>query len=135
MTKYFKIILFCTYIISMPAYTDSHHPQEFLQSIKGSKNEGMQIYQHYCANCHAQKPLIPLGAPRIGYEADWQFRLKQSMQLLYQHTDEGLNAMPARGGCFECTDHQLILAIVALVPKKDKKSLLKKLLADKKSTK
>ena len=84
-------------------------------------------------NCHAQKPIIPLGAPRIGEEDDWRLRLKQGIDVLFKHTNEGLNAMPPRGGCFECTDEQLFLAIVTIVPKKDKKVLLNALTAHKKN--
>lgn len=95
----------------------SHHPQLFLKEIAGSKNEGEQIVQHYCAMCHAEKPLIPLGAPAIGNSSAWGLRIKQGIDALFKHTDEGLNAMPARGGCFECTDKQLMLAIMAMLPK------------------
>lgn len=114
-------------------YADSHHPEEFLKSIEGKKNEGEQIYNHFCVNCHAKKPLISLGAPRIEEENDWKLRLKQGIDTLFQHTDEGMNGMPPRGGCFECTDKQLMLAIVTLVPKIDKKDVLNKLRAHKKS--
>lgn len=104
------------------AYAESHHPQDFLRSVNGSKNEGEQIYNHFCANCHALKPIIPVGAPRIGQEEDWKLRLKQGMNVLFTHTDEGLNAMPPRGGCFECTDEQLMLTITYMLPKQDSKS-------------
>jgi len=40
------------------------------------------------------------------------------MPVLLEHTSEGFGAMPARGGCFECTDEQLELAILAMLPKK-----------------
>jgi cytochrome c5 len=103
-------------LVQLPTYSETHHPQQFLQSISGAKNEGEQIYQHFCSNCHAIKPLISLGAPRIG-KADWSIRLKQGMKVLFKHTDEGLNAMPARGGCFECTDEQLLKAIQYMIPK------------------
>jgi len=33
---------------------------------------------------------------------------------MLQRTDEGIGFMPARGGCFECTDQQLLLAVLAL---------------------
>lgn len=101
----------------------SHHPQDFLNSIAGSSNEGEQIVQHYCINCHAEKPIIPLGAPRIGSLTDWQPRIKQGIDTLLARTNEGLNAMPARGGCFECSDKQLLLAIIAMLPETIKKAL------------
>lgn len=125
----YKLILF---MFITPICADSHHPQEFLKTIRGTTNEGEQIYKHYCANCHAQTPLIPLGAPRIGEKSEWMLRVKQGVDVLFKHTDEGLNAMPARGGCFECTDEQLILAIMEIVPKEDKKVLINELNAHKK---
>lgn len=117
------------------SYAQGHHPQQFLEQIKGHKDEGEQIFNHFCVNCHALKPLIPLGAPKIGIESDWQTRISQGLNLLLQHTDEGLNAMPARGGCFECTDEQLTQAIIYMLPKESAKALLNELKAHKKSTK
>lgn len=107
-------------LLASPAISmaGTHYPQNFLKQIAGTKTEGEQIVQHYCANCHAEKPLIALGAPRIGNSQDWQLRIKAGMDVLFQHTDEGLNAMPSRGGCFECSDEQLMKAIVAMLPEK-----------------
>ncbi|MFI4918127.1 MAG: c-type cytochrome [Legionellales bacterium] len=119
----------------LPIYADSHHPQEFLTAISGSQDEGEQIYSHFCATCHAQEPLVALGAPRRDDEIAWGLRLKQGIAALFQHADEGLNAMPPRGGCFECTDKQLMLAIVAMVPKQAKKDLLNQLRGHKKDSK
>lgn len=93
----------------------THHPGEFLSEIKGSPDEGALIVQHFCAVCHAEHPQIAVGAPRVGYFEDWRARLKQGFASLVRHTDEGLNAMPPRGGCFECTDEQLSLAINSLI--------------------
>lgn len=117
----FSIYAVFLLMFQLQAYAESHHPQEFLQSISGSKNEGKKIYNHFCVNCHAIKPKIPVGAPRIGLGADWNLRLKQGMKLIFKNTDEGLNAMPPRGGCFECTDKQLLLAIDYMLPPKAKK--------------
>jgi cytochrome c5 len=114
-------ILLFSFLWVANLWSASHHPQEFLKSITGSDKEGEQIVQHYCANCHATKPIIRLGAPRIGISRDWAPRLKQGMDALFQHTDEGLNAMPPRGGCFECSDKQLMLAIRAMLPETTKK--------------
>lgn len=122
---------FYLFLLGLSLYTHaaSHHPQAFLQQVAGTKDEGKQIYQHYCANCHDHKPLINVGAPRQEEVSDWKPRLLQTIDVLFAHTNEGLNAMPARGGCFECTDWQLVLAIVEMVPKNDKKDILNKLTA------
>ncbi|CEG56421.1 c-type cytochrome [Legionella fallonii] len=127
MTERFDLYKLILFMFLSPAFAESHHPQEFLKTISGSKNEGEQIYNHFCANCHAAKPLIPLGAPRIGMESDWSLRVKQGINVLFEHTNEGFNAMPPRGGCFECTDDQLLLTILEIVPKEDKKVLLNEL--------
>lgn len=118
MNNTIKSILFV--FLPTIAWTASHHPQTFLKSITGLKNEGAQIVQHYCAMCHAQQPLIELGAPRMGCAQDWKPRFEQGFDAMVKHTNEGFNAMPARGGCFECTDEQLLLALKELLPKKQK---------------
>lgn len=124
MKALFFAIFLSLWVIS--AHSNSHHPQDFLKTIQGTKNEALQIYNHFCANCHAKKPLIPLGAPRIGEEADWQPRLKQGLKVLLAHVNEGWNAMPPRGGCFECSDEQLMLSVLFLLPDNLKKDIFKK---------
>jgi len=109
--------------IATSAMANTHHPQQFLKSVRGKKDEGAQIVAHFCANCHAEKPMIPLGAPRQGIDAEWRHRVEQALQALLDHTCEGINAMPPRGGCFECEDEQLILAIKSMLSPK----MLKKL--------
>ncbi len=98
-------------------FSESHQPQVFLKKISGQPNEGEEIVQHYCANCHAEKPIISVGAPKIRNLSDWKLRTKD-FKLLFSHVEEGMGLMPARGGCFECTDHQLMLAIIAMLPPK-----------------
>ena len=101
-----------------PVYAEvmTHHPQDFLAEIQGKPDEGKQVVQHFCANCHAVKPLIQLGAPRMGQKEDWLVRLNQGLAILFKHTAEGYRAMPPRGGCFECRDEQLKMAIQAMLP-------------------
>ena len=106
-------------------WAESHRPQDFLRKIAGSKDEGVQIVQHYCAACHANPPLIELGAPKIGKDLDWKVRMQHGVGEMFRHCDEGINAMPARGGCFECSDKQLMLAILAMLPVKYQKSAKK----------
>ena len=111
-----KIIFMLLVSFVFQVVASSHHPEEFLNQISGKTNEGALIVEHFCVNCHAEKPMIPLGAPRMGVVGDWDPRVKPGFEVLLNHTTEGLNAMPARGGCFECTDEQLILAILEMLP-------------------
>ena len=98
------------------SHAASHNPQQILNSIRGKSDEGMQIVQLFCANCHASNPKIELGAPKIGQLSDWEPRMKQGLDTLLQHSQEGIGAMPAMGGCFECSDEQLRLAVLAMLP-------------------
>jgi cytochrome c5 len=111
--------------LCLSAHAETHHPEAFLESIAGSKNEGTQIVEHFCASCHASKPLIPVGAPRMQHSKDWAPRMQQGLDSLLQHVHEGLRAMPPRGGCFECSDEQLMLAIKSLIPEEDQKELFR----------
>ncbi len=104
-------------IMASSVRASSHHPQDFLHRIHGAPNEGSAIVEHFCNACHANPPLIPLDAPRIGVPADWRPRLSHGFVLLFQHVRDGFHAMPARGGCFECSDEQLSLALAAMLPK------------------
>ena len=102
------------------SWAASHHPQDFLRSIANQPDEGRQIITHYCAQCHAEKPIISIGAPRIGHSEDWKIRRQAGWRALFLHTDQGLRAMPPRGGCFECSDQQLVKAIQIMLMDKSK---------------
>jgi cytochrome c5 len=108
-------LLLCA-MLAANLFAASHHPQEFLDSIRGSPQEGEKIVKQFCSSCHAVKPLIELGAPKIKQVKDWKPRIKQGLDKLLLHTEEGYGAMPARGGCFECSSLQLQKAIMAMLP-------------------
>lgn len=90
---------------------NSHRPQEFIAGLKNDPKAGEKIYQQFCSNCHAQKPLIPVGAPMIGDEKAWTKRLSKGQKMLLENTLNGYGVMPARGGCFECSDEQIQMSI------------------------
>lgn len=124
MSQYRFYFLIIGWLLALYSYAASHHPEVFLKEIQGSPNEGEQIVQHFCSNCHAPNPVIQVGAPRMNKKEDWKPRIKNGVVNIIQHTTEGVGAMPPRGGCFECSDDQLILAIIAMLPQDLKKSFL-----------
>lgn len=133
--KFQKILfLLLMLAVSWSCWALSHRPEAFLKKIQGTPTEGLEIYRHFCGTCHNSNPQIKLGAPRKGVLSDWDFRFKNGLNLLLDHTYDGYNAMPARGGCFECTDEQLILALIELVPDVFKKDIKINLKAHKKNT-
>lgn len=101
---------------SVPMITDRHHPEAFVQSIQQGPEAGKKIYTQFCATCHAQNPSIEVGAPHIGVKKDWAPRMKKGLDGLTTVAIAGLNQMPPRGGCFECSDAQLKAAIIYMLP-------------------
>jgi cytochrome c5 len=100
--------------------TNRHHPEQFIQSIQNDPEAGKKIYQQFCSTCHAKDPSIALGAPRIGIASDWQDRMEKGIDGLLKVTIVGINQMPPRGGCFECSDAELKQAIVYMLPAEKK---------------
>ncbi len=98
-----------TSVVYMRTY---HYPASFVSQLKNDPKAGEKIYQEYCAACHAPNPMVDINAPSKGNKALWQ-ALRQSLgeESLWQYTLMGHNAMPARGGCFECSDAQLRQAL------------------------
>lgn len=113
----FVVLAMILGVFPMGAKSASHRPQDFLEAVKGRPDEGIKIVEHFCSVCHAENPQIPLGAPSQKIDADWQERVKKGLAVLLENTAEGYHAMPARGGCFECSDEQLTKAILELIPK------------------
>jgi cytochrome c5 len=107
--RYIGSIFLC--LLMSVSYASTHKPAEGLSQAAASDNPGESIYQQYCALCHEPEPQIPLGAPRLGVAADWQQRDLSDSDALFNRMDEGMGAMPPRGGCFECSDELLQAAI------------------------
>lgn len=57
-------------------------------------------YSKTCAACHATGAA---GAPKTGVEADWAPRMEKGMDTLVASATNGLNAMPPKGMCYDCS--------------------------------
>jgi cytochrome c5 len=84
-----------------------HYPATFVKQLQGDRDAGRKIFTEFCQSCHAPQPLIDVPAPRMGDKVAWKARRAQGMPTLLKITITGVGAMPARGGCFECSDAQL----------------------------
>ena len=100
-----------------PVLRTYHYPATLMKQLKGDPNAGEKIFHAFCETCHGEEPSIPVNAPRIGDKAAWQLRKKMGMPVLLKLTIRGVGAMPARGGCFECSDEQLKAAICYMLAK------------------
>ena len=61
----------------------------------------MDKYNKSCAVCHASGAA---NAPKTGDAAAWEPRMAKGMDTLVQSVQNGLNAMPPKGMCFDCSD-------------------------------
>jgi cytochrome c5 len=72
-------------------------------SLQVQAREAATLYNQSCIACHASGAA---GAPRKGDAAAWAPRLAQGPETLLKHTKEGINAMPPKGMCMDCTDDE-----------------------------
>ena len=75
-----------------------------------SPGSGEQVYRQVCAACHATGVL---DAPKIGDTAAWKTRADEQGGLdgILAKAISGINAMPPKGTCADCSDDELRDAI------------------------
>ena len=69
---------------------------------------GKAIYTNKCRACHDYGVA---GAPRYGNSEVWAGRLTKGLDVLYKNSINGIRAMPARGGCYACSDDDIKAAV------------------------
>jgi cytochrome c5 len=75
---------------------------------------GEQVVNEICTACHGTGAL---GSPKIGDSAAWAPRLAQGYDLLVKHAQEGIRAMPARGGNSDLSDTEIAGAVAYMANK------------------
>ncbi len=81
-------------------------------SAKEDVAAGKAVYDKACFACHKSGVM---GAPKLGSKEDWASRVKQGRSTLLDHTLNGLNSMPARGGNPALSDADLGNAVAYMV--------------------
>ncbi|MBE0489334.1 MAG: cytochrome c5 family protein [Halomonas sp.] len=74
--------------------------------------DGEAIYNQACMACHMTGAA---GAPIKGDADAWGPRLEQGMATLYDHSINGFNAMPAKGGNMSLSDDDMKAAVDFMV--------------------
>ena len=69
---------------------------------------GEEVYNTACTACHGSGIL---GAPKKGDAAAWNDRLAKGMDKTLALAISGINAMPPKGNCANCSDDELKAAI------------------------
>lgn len=79
------------------------------------KHPGQATYDQFCVICHKAGLA---GAPKFRDEKDWKMRLdKRTIDDLLDSALKGLNAMPPKGTCSQCSDDELKDAIDYMLPR------------------
>ena len=73
-------------------------------AVFADARSGEEIYKTKCSICHATGVA---GAPRFADAAAWEQRIAKGKDALYTSAANGLNGMPAKGMCVDCTDEEL----------------------------
>lgn len=87
------------------------YPESVASGLAGSDSlaqSGKAIYMSKCRACHDYGVA---GAPRYGNSEIWAGRLKKGLDVLYKNSINGIRAMPARGGCYACSDDDIKAAV------------------------
>jgi cytochrome c5 len=74
----------------------------------GEARSAEQVYNQFCFACHATGVG---GAPKKGHPDDWAPRLAKGNDAIWKSVISGLNAMPPKGTCMNCSDDELKVAI------------------------
>ena len=69
--------------------------------------DGFDAQQKYMASCFACHNSGAGGAPNPNNADDWPARLEKGMDAVMNNVINGVNAMPAKGLCFDCTNEDL----------------------------
>jgi cytochrome c5 len=72
-----------------------------LVAVGATADPVMDKYNKSCAVCHSSGAA---NAPKTGDAAAWEPRMAKGMDVLVQSVSSGLNAMPPKGMCFDCSD-------------------------------
>lgn len=75
---------------------------------------GQKRYESNCALCHGAGLA---GAPKFGDKAAWAPRVGKGIDNLLKSVVHGLNAMPPRGGCTNCSDEELKMTVQYMLDK------------------
>lgn len=79
-------------------------PVEQPEEPVAATRDGQTIYKTACFACHDAGVA---GAPKLGDAAAWAPRLAKGNDALYSSLKNGLNAMPPKGTCMNCSDDEL----------------------------
>lgn len=96
---------------------ESYGSKKDNSSTEKKEAVGQKVYERFCVVCH-RDGLV--GAPKFRDDSSWKSRLSsKTMAELVNSALKGLNAMPAKGTCYECNEDDIKLAVEYMLPNHD----------------
>lgn len=80
-------------------------------SVSKQARTGEQVFNGACTACHSMPIASALGAPPVFDKSAWGKRLEKGLDATLKNALNGLNAMPAKGNCLDCSDDEIKAAI------------------------
>lgn len=77
-------------------------------SAASGPRSGSDVYGTYCAACHSSGVM---GAPKTGDAVAWKARMAKGFDKTLANAISGINLMPAKGTCGDCSDKEISNAI------------------------
>ena len=74
----------------------------------GASRSADDIYSTGCAACHTSGIA---GSPVLGNQAQWAPRQAKGYEMLVDNAWNGINGMPAKGLCADCTKEEIGIAV------------------------
>ncbi len=93
-------------LVIMSGTTTADTPTSGVMQL-AQNSDGFEVERVYMQSCWACHNSGAAGAPKVGVAADWAPRVEKGMDTLLENAINGINAMPAKGLCFTCTDDDL----------------------------
>ncbi len=73
---------------------------------------GEDLYNTKCMACHGTGAA---GAPMKGNKGQWAPRIEKGLEQLVANAISGINAMPPKGTCMDCSDEEIHNAVEYMV--------------------
>jgi len=77
-------------------------------AVVGGARSVESIYTTGCAACHDAGVA---GAPMMGNKGQWEARQAKGYETLVNNSYNGINGMPAKGLCADCTKEEIGIAV------------------------
>lgn len=93
-------------LVVMSGVTSADTPTTGVMQL-AQNSDGFEVERVYMQSCWACHNSGAAGAPKVGNAEDWAPHIAKGMDVLLANAISGINAMPAKGLCFTCTDDDL----------------------------